>query len=136
MRISDWSSDVCSSDLPWRLARIDIPGAKPHPDNLVESLAMASVLPPIPQYRPLFQKRASSALSDAQLETIIYAGDAFARDLPGRFVPNEAGDQLPADADGHASRVGFFLVDGPVVGQGRDGPATLPAPWNSGTQPT
>src|SRR3546814_17670503 len=32
---------------PWRLARIDIPGAKPHPDNLVESLAMASVLPPL-----------------------------------------------------------------------------------------
>src|SRR3546814_5915710 len=84
MRISDWSSDVCSSDLPWRLARIDIPGAKPHPDNLVESLAMASVLPPIPQYRPLFQKRASESLSDAQLEAIIYAGDAFSRNLPSR----------------------------------------------------
>src|SRR3546814_15984837 len=107
MRISDWSSDVCSSDLPWRLARIDIPGAKPHPDNLVESLAMASVLPPIPQYRPLFQKRASESLSDAQLEAIIYEGDAFSRDLPSRFVTNTHGD-LPNSED---RRVGKECVN-------------------------
>jgi hypothetical protein len=29
----------------------------------------------------------SQVLSDAQLETLIYAGDAFQRDLPGRFHP-------------------------------------------------
>src|SRR3546814_2623434 len=120
MRISDWSSDVCSSDLPWRLARIDIPGAKPHPDNLVESLAMASVLPPIPQYRPLFQKRASESLSDAQLEAIIYAGDAFSRDLPSRFVTNTAGDLLIEDSEGPAYRMGFFIGDGTGVGKGRE----------------
>src|SRR3546814_8814230 len=120
MRISDWSSDVCSSDLPWRLARIDIPGAKPHPDNLVESLAMASVLPPIPHYRPLFQKRASESLSDAQLEAIIYAGDAFSRDLPSRFVTNTAGDLLIEDSEGPAYRMGFFIGDGTGVGKGRE----------------
>ena len=119
---------------PWRLARIDIPGATPHPDNLVESLAMASVLPPIPRYRPLFQKRASSALSDAQLEAIIYAGDAFSRDLPGRFVPNEAGDQLREDADGHAYRMGFFIGDGTGVGKGREGAAIIRDQWNCGNR--
>ena len=117
---------------PWRLARIDIPGSTPHPDNLVESLAMASVLPPIPQYRPLCQKRASSALSDAQLEAIIYAGDAFSRDLPGRFVPNEAGDQLRENADGHAYRMGFFIGDGTGVGKGREGAAIIRDQWNCG----
>lgn len=119
---------------PWRLARIDIPGATPHPDNLVESLAMASVLPPIPQYRPLFQNRARSALSDAQLEAIIYAGDAFSRDLPGRFVPNEAGDQLREDPDGRAYRMGFFIGDGTGVGKGREGAAIIRDQWNCGNR--
>src|SRR3546814_2979919 len=45
MRISDWSSDVCSSDLR-------NPNAKPHPTRLVQSAAMASVAPPKPSYRP------------------------------------------------------------------------------------
>src|SRR3546814_20027222 len=45
---------------PWRPARIEIPDARPHPDQLVESVAMASVLPPAPSYRPMFQPQASS----------------------------------------------------------------------------
>ena len=119
---------------PWRLARIDIPGAKPHPDNLVESLAMASVLPPIPQYRPLFQKRASESLSDAQLEAIIYAGDAFSRDLPSRFVTNTAGDLLIEGSEGPAYRMGFFIGDGTGVGKGREGAAIIRDQWNCGNQ--
>ena len=119
---------------PWRLARIDIPGAKPHPDDLVESLAMASVLPPIPQYRPLFQKRASEALSDAQLEAIIYAGDAFSRDLSGRFVTNTAGDLLIEDPEGRPYRMGFFIGDGTGVGKGREGAAIIRDQWNCGNQ--
>ena len=31
--------------VPWRLTRVAIPGAKPHPDKLVESMAMSSILP-------------------------------------------------------------------------------------------
>ncbi|MFX7849339.1 strawberry notch-like NTP hydrolase domain-containing protein, partial [Acinetobacter baumannii] len=80
--------------VPWRLSRIEIAGAKAHPDQLVESVAMASVLPPAPSYRPLLQQRAVLALSDAQLETVIHAGEAFERNLPGVFLPNDAGDQL------------------------------------------
>lgn len=119
---------------PWRLARIDIPDAKPHPDALVESLAMASVLPPVPSYRPLFRPRARDALSDAQLEAIIYAGDAFSRDLPGRYFPNEAGDQLREDSDGHAYRMGYFVGDGTGVGKGREGAAIILDQWNHGNR--
>lgn len=119
---------------PWRLARIDIPDAKPHPDALVESLAMASVLPPAPSYAPNFQNRARDALSDAQLEAIIYAGDAFSRDLSGRHLPNEAGDQLREDPDGHTYRMGFFVGDGTGVGKGREGAGIILDQWNRGNR--
>src|SRR3546814_7417276 len=60
MRISDWSSDVCSSDLP---------------SPLVESAAMAAVALPAPSYRPLLPKRVldDNILSAAQLETVVHA---------------------------------------------------------------
>ena len=102
---------------PWRLARIDIPNAAEHPDELVESLAMASVLPPAPSYRPLLPERAVKALSQAQLETIIHAGDAFTRDLPGHFKPNDAGDQLVPSADGNAYRTDTQFIMGMVTQQ-------------------
>src|SRR3546814_4159305 len=74
MRISDWSSDVCSSDLavgvylPYRPSRIAIPCASAHPTALVESIAMGSITAPRPSYVPklpagVVDKR---VLSDAQ----------------------------------------------------------------------
>jgi hypothetical protein len=60
----------------WRPARISIDAASRHPDVLVESIAMASVSLPVPRYQPLLQDRAAKALSEAQLETVIYAGEA------------------------------------------------------------
>src|SRR3546814_11245801 len=95
---------------------------------------MASVLPPIPQYLPLFQKRASDSLSDAQLEATIYAGDAFPRDLPSRFVTNTAGDLLIEHSEGPAYRMGFFIGDGTGVGKGRAGAALIRDQWNCGHQ--
>jgi hypothetical protein len=118
--------------VPWRLARIEIPSAKPHPDQLVESVAMASVLPPAPSYRPMLQARAITALSDAQLETLIHAGEAFARDLPGSFLPNDAGDQLTETPDGHVYRTGYFIGDGTGVGKGREVAACILDQWNRG----
>ena len=117
---------------PWRLARIDIPGATPHPDDLVESLAMASVLPPPVGYRPRLPGRTVAALSDAQLETVILAGAAFGRDLPGRFLPNTAGDLLVEHADGHIYRMGFFIGDGTGVGKGREAAACIMDRWCRG----
>jgi len=54
--------------VPWRLTRIDIPGATAHPDQLVESLAMASVLPPAPRYRPMLQARAFAIGNEHDLD--------------------------------------------------------------------
>ena len=118
--------------VPWRLARIEIAGAKAHPDQLVESVAMASVLPPAPSYRPMLQDRAVAALSDAQLETLIHAGEAFARDLPGSFLPNDAGDQLTETPEGHVYRTGYFIGDGTGVGKGREVAACILDQWNQG----
>ncbi|MFZ5700787.1 MAG: strawberry notch-like NTP hydrolase domain-containing protein [Pseudomonadota bacterium] len=118
--------------VPWRLSRIAIDDAKPHPDQLVESVAMASVLPPAPSYRPMLQTRAVSALSDAQLETLIHAGEAFERDLPGAFLPNDAGDQLTEDPQGHIYRTGYFIGDGTGVGKGREVAACMLDQWNRG----
>ncbi|MDE1915936.1 MAG: strawberry notch family protein [Sphingomonadales bacterium] len=118
--------------VPWRLARIEIPNAKPHPDQLVESVAMASVLPPAPSYQPMLQDRAVAALSDAQLETLVHAGEAFARDLPGSFLPNDAGDQLSETPEGHVYRTGYFIGDGTGVGKGREVAACILDQWNRG----
>jgi hypothetical protein len=117
---------------PWRPARIEIADAQPHPDQLVESVAMASVLPPAPSYRPMFQPQAIAALSDAQLETIIHAGEACERDLKGTFSPNKAGDQLHEDTDGAVYRTGFFIADGTGVGKGREGAGIILDQWNRG----
>lgn len=119
---------------PWRLSRIIIPDADAHPDQLVESVAMASVLPPLPSYRPLLHETARKALSDAQLETLIHAGEAFERNLPGRFSPNSAGDRLEESAEGDIYRTGFFIGDGTGVGKGREGAACILDQWNRGNR--
>ena len=126
------ASDPVGIYVPWRLARIEIEGAKPHPDQLVESVAMASVLPPAPSYTPMLQDRAIAALSEAQLETIIHAGEAFERDLPGIFLPNDAGDQLNETPQGNVYRTGYFIGDGTGVGKGREVAACILDQWNRG----
>jgi len=117
---------------PWRPARIEIEAARQHPDQLVESVAMASVSPPAPSYRPMLQPHAFAALSDAQLEAIIHAGEACERDLPGTFSPNKAGDQLHEDPQGSVYRAGFFIADGTGVGKGREGAGIILDQWNRG----
>ena len=89
------------SDLYARYApqRIALANAAEHPTPLVESLAMAAVAPPMPSARPLLPARLVSEglLSAAQLETIVMAEDAHARDLPGRFaVSDDWGEAEPA----------------------------------------
>ncbi|SER15020.1 strawberry notch-like NTP hydrolase domain-containing protein [Sphingobium sp. YR768] len=114
----------------WRPARIAIDGVSRHPDDLVESIAMASVSLPVPRYQPLLQDRAVTALSEAQLETVIYAGEAHARDLVGSFSSNIAGDRLIEDKEGKLYRTGFFIADGTGVGKGREAAGIILDQWN------
>lgn len=117
---------------PWRLARMAFIDVNPHPDQLVESVAMSSILPPLPTYRPMLPPRAVEALSDAQLETVIYAGQSFTRDLPGQYRPNQAGTLLEANATGHVYRLGYMVGDGTGVGKGQQIAACILDRWCRG----
>lgn len=77
--------------LPFRPSRITIGCASEHPTALLESIATGSITAPRPTFRPQLSARIvdDKVLSDAQLETLVYASDAFERDLPGRFLPAE-----------------------------------------------
>jgi predicted RNA methylase len=121
--------------LPYRLSRVRIPGAAAHPTALVESLAMGSIAGPKPDYRPVLPADAVSAglLSDAQLETLIYAGGAFERDLPGRFVLLDGGCELKAaDENGSLYRAGYFIGDGTGAGKGRQIAGVILDQWLRG----
>lgn len=122
--------------LPYRPSRIVIPGAAAHPTPLVESLAMGSIASPRPDRAPLLPPLVvqEGLLSDAQLETLVYAGSAFERDLPGRFAPIDEGCGLRADEEGAAFRRGYFLGDGTGAGKGRQVAGIILDQWLRGNR--
>ena len=84
--------------------RLTVPGSKPHKGALVQSSAMAAVIPPKPTYTPNLPKKVidEGMLSLPQIEAVIYAGQAHSELLP------------------NGQRRGFMIGDGTGVGKGRE----------------
>lgn len=84
--------------------RVKIAGSKAHPGALVQSAAMATVMPPRTDYVPKLPAKLvkDGLLSDAQLEAVTYAGHAH------------------SDVMANGKRRGFFIGDGTGVGKGRE----------------
>src|SRR5262249_6624804 len=73
-------------------------------------------------------------LSDAQLESVIYAGEAHAGYLAGSWAVDETFDVVfPDDAEGAVRfRRGWFLGDGTGAGKGRQVAGVLLDNWLKG----
>ncbi|MEQ1552132.1 strawberry notch family protein, partial [Sphingorhabdus sp.] len=139
----DWQSpnDGKLSDTlyePYTLQSIRIAGAQPHPTRLVQSAAMSSVAPPKPTYRPHLPKGLveRGLLSDAQLESVIYAGEAHADHLAGNWSVDPTWDKVEAAPDDCDTAVrfrkGWFLGDGTGAGKGRQVAGILLDNWLKG----
>jgi len=122
----------------YALQSIRIPGSLAHPTKLVQSAAMASVAPPKPSYRPHLPVNlaADGLLSEAQLESVIYAGEAHSAFLAGSWTVDATFDVVAAARDDAANAVrfrrGWFLGDGTGAGKGRQVAGVLLDNWLKG----
>ena len=140
---ADWkpAEGGCITDALYEgyaLQSIRIAGSQAHPTRLVQSAAMASVAPPKPSYRSHLPASAvaGSLLSDAQLESVIYAGEAHNGHLAGSWIVDETFDVVsaaPDDAE-HAVRFrrGWMLGDGTGAGKGRQVAGIILDNWLKG----
>ena len=145
---------------PWWPLTIRVPGARPHPTPLVQSGAMAAVSHPPPSYRPMLPERvlADGLLSDAQLESVVLAGQAHEGRLAALYRIGEGWETVERVDDDNADREpetgarsgtgstggeetlsapvrfrrGWMLGDGTGAGKGRQVAAVLLDQWLRG----
>lgn len=126
--VIDWvASDGLKDTLyeSYRPQRIRIKDAKPHPSLLCESAALALVSPPSPTYKPYLPRNivTQGLLSEAQLESVIYAGQAHSEFLSGSYLVDDSWDNVSVAANSEEKAVrfrrGWFLGDGTGAGKGR-----------------
>ena len=112
--------------------------AQPHPTKLVQSAAMASVPGPKASYVPTLSETivTGGILSDAQLESIIYAGNAHDGHLSGHFTVSESYEEITRasedDPDAVQFRRGWSLGDGTGCGKGRQVAGIILDNWMKG----
>ena len=144
----------------WRASSIRVPGAVEHPTPLVQSAAMAAVSHPMPSYRPMLPEKVvtEGLLSDAQLESVVLAGQAHERHLAAEYrigagwetvqrvdadsgddpdTPPSEDDRQTVDPDEPLSdpvrfRRGWMLGDGTGCGKGRQVAAIVLDNWLRG----
>ncbi|MBC1222388.1 strawberry notch family protein [Nostoc sp. UCD121] len=93
----------------YRPQRIRIKDALPHPSLLCESAALALVSPPAPTYKPHLPSNiiTQGLLSEAQLESVIYAGQAHCEFLSGSYIVDDSWDNVTVAAQGEENAVRF-----------------------------
>ncbi|MDZ8262970.1 strawberry notch-like NTP hydrolase domain-containing protein [Nostoc sp. ChiQUE01b] len=122
----------------YRPQRIRIKDALPHPSLLCESAALALVSPPPPTYKPHLPRNIVSQglLSEAQLESVIYAGQAHSEFLSGSYIVDDSWDNVSVAAQGEENAVkfrrGWFLGDGTGAGKGRQCAGIILDNWCQG----
>ncbi|WP_375495800.1 strawberry notch-like NTP hydrolase domain-containing protein [uncultured Nostoc sp.] len=126
--VVEWSANDGLKDTlyeTYRPQRIRIKDALPHPSLLCESAALALVSPPAPTYKPHLPQNilTQGLLSEAQLESVIYAGQAHCEFLSGSYIVDDSWDNVTVAANSSENAVkfrrGWFLGDGTGAGKGR-----------------
>ena len=107
---------------PWRPGAVRVAGAVEHPTPLVQSAAMATVPHPAPAWRPMLPERivTEGQLSDAQLESVVLAGEAHSRHLAAQYRIGsgwETVHRCKHDDDGNEEEIdtSFVTADGETL---------------------